>query len=58
VKASEGSVVGAPPPQAANPSRMKAIHSQVILVKRDILSSKTILKHFNNISIDESVFSL
>jgi hypothetical protein len=50
VNASAGSVVGAPPPQAANPTRMKAIHSQVILLKRDIISSKTIVKPYNKIS--------
>jgi hypothetical protein len=44
VKASEGSVVGTPPPQPANPIKTKANQSQVILAKRNILSSKTILK--------------
>jgi hypothetical protein len=50
VNASAGSVVGAPPPQAANPTRMKAIHSQVIFLKRDIIFSKTIVMPYNKIS--------
>jgi hypothetical protein len=40
--ASDGSVVGVPPPQEASPIKKKAIQSQVSLVRRDIFSSKTV----------------
>jgi len=54
VKASDGSVVDAPPPQEASPIIMKTINSQVSFENRDILSSKN--NSFNEVLVRAGSF--